>query len=131
MGHRVVSDRRAGYQGPLAGIEAALQAGIPADRPVLVVPADMPDLPDDLPSRLLADLTPGTIAVAHDGVQQQSLCLTFFPAVWQADLERFLDIGGRSVRRWLSGKPVSNVRFEASEPFYNINEPVDLRRRAA
>lgn len=131
FGHCVVSDIRPGFQGPLAGIEAALHAGVSAHRPVLIVPADMPDLPEELPMQLLAAGSPKAVVVAHDGTQQQSLCLSFFPTAWQADLTRFLDDGGRSVRRWLSGKPVVEVTFQGAHAFHNINKPADLNRHAA
>lgn len=129
-GHRVVPDLRAGYQGPLAGIEAALLAGIPADRPVLVVPVDMPDLPADLPAALLAQARPEQLVVVHDGQRLQPLCMMFFPGSWQVSLSTFLDAGGRSVRQWLADKPLQQVQLLRPHAFENINEPADLLIRS-
>ena len=66
FGLDVVADRIVGFRGPLAGIQALMQAG--RDRGashVLVVPADTPFLPDDLASRLSsADPEQATVRVA-------------------------------------------------------------------
>ena len=129
-GHSVVPDLRPGYQGPLAGIEAALLAGIPADRPVLVVPVDMPDLPAELPAALLAQAVPEQLVVVHDGKRLQPLCMMFFPGRWKVSLTTFLDAGRCGVQQWLADKPLLQVKFARSEAFNNINEPADLLIRS-
>jgi molybdenum cofactor guanylyltransferase len=127
MGYPVIADQRDGFQGPLAGVEACLQhvtAG-----PVLIVPADMPDLPADLPQRLLGKLTRQSIVIAHDGEQSQPLCMVMYPHIWLESLTRWLDSGGRSVHRWLSDKPVRYEHFSDASEFSNINEKSDLQRK--
>lgn len=126
LGYPVVPDLRAGFQGPLAGIEACLQhvtAG-----PVLIVPADMPDLPADLPQKLFAKLTMQSIVIAHDGQQSQPLCMAMHPHIWRESLTRWLDNGGRSMHRWLSDKPVLHEHYSNASEFSNINEKSDLQR---
>jgi molybdenum cofactor guanylyltransferase len=126
MGYPVIADQRDGFQGPLAGVEACLQhvtAG-----PVLIVPADMPDLPADLPQRLLGKLTGQSIVIAHDGEQSQPLCMVMYP-IWLESITRWLDSGGRSVHRWLSDKPVQYEYFSDASEFSNINEKSDLQRK--
>jgi molybdenum cofactor guanylyltransferase len=127
FGYPVIADIRAGFQGPLAGIEACLQHA--GKEPVLIVPADMPDLPEDLPQRLLERLDRNSIAVAHDGKQTQVLCLAMYPDTWRASLSTYLDTGNRGVNRWLSNKPIIQVRFDDVAKFSNINEKSDLCRQ--
>jgi molybdenum cofactor guanylyltransferase len=125
LGYPVIPDLRDGFQGPLAGLEACLQhvnAG-----PVLIVPADMPDLPADLPQRLLGRLTTQSIVIAHDGEQAQPLCMAMYQHIWLESLTRWLDSGGRSVHRWLSDKPVRYEHFSDASEFSNINEKSDLQ----
>ena len=126
LGYPVIQDLRDGFQGPLAGIEACLQHV--AHGPAVIVPADMPDLPEDLPQKLLSKLTGQSIVIAHDGVQLQPLCMALYPHEWRDLLTAWLDNGGRSVRRWLSGLPVRNVKFKNSYKFSNVNENKDLLR---
>lgn len=127
MGYPVIQDLRSGFQGPLAGIEACLP--LVTAGPVLIVPADMPDLPEDLPQKLLAKLTTQSIVVAHDGEQTQPLCIALYPNFWVESLTRWLDQGGRSVHRWLSDKPVQYAHFTDVSAFRNINEESDLHRQ--
>lgn len=126
LGYPVIPDLRSGFQGPLAGIEACLQCV--TDGPVVIVPADMPDLPADLACRLLAPLTLQSIVIAHDGEQLQPLCMAMYPQQWHESLTTWLDHGGRGVHRWLSDKPVLQAHFLDASEFSNINEKSDLRR---
>lgn len=127
LGYPVVEDLRRGYQGPLAGIEACLLQV--TDGPVLIVPADMPDLPADLPQKLLEKLSPHSIVIAHDGEQTQPLCMALHAHGWIDSLTSWLDNGGRSVHRWLSDKPVRYVEFQDLSAFGNVNEKSDLCRQ--
>ena len=126
LGYPVIQDLRDGFQGPLAGIEACLQHV--AHGPVVIVPADMPDLPEDLPQKLLSELTGQSIVIAHDGEQAQPLCMAMYPLEWRDSLTVWLNHGGSSVQRWLAQKPVQIVRFEDPYKFSNINENKDLLR---
>src|SRR3546814_16032737 len=64
IGLRCVSDRRADYPGPMAGLEAGLYAS--DARWVLSVPVDAPHLPADLVNRMLAGAEAGGSARSCD-----------------------------------------------------------------
>lgn len=117
----VVSDARAELAGPLAGIEASLaEIGTPA---TVILPCDMPELPEDLVNRLLdACREPGGIAVAHDGERLQPLCLALREPFPREQISRYLDRGERSMHGWLDSQSPNIVRFaDAKEAFANIN----------
>lgn len=129
LGITPVPDRRPGFCGPLAGLEALLYAA--DDTPAVLVPCDMPWLPANLPVRLLSLLDArGTVVVAHDGEQLQPLCLAFYPADWRDDLSRYLDDGRRSAQGWLADKPVRLCRFDHPEAFSNLNTTEQARSLA-
>lgn len=122
---QVVSDRRADFAGPLAGIEAAL-ARCRQPR-ALIVPCDMPWLPEDLALRLFdAVQGPEEIAIAATKNRTQHLCMAMQGEYWRDNLSAFLDNGGRSVRDWLADKPVRRVQFGNTADFRNINRDTDI-----
>ncbi|GGG58276.1 molybdenum cofactor guanylyltransferase [Pseudohongiella nitratireducens] len=125
LGAKVVADQRAGFLGPLAGLEAVLLAADP-DLPLLVIPCDMPDLPADLATRLLTQLLNSpkeSVVIANDGERAQPLCMALYPSTVRHDLTAFLDKGGRGVFQWLKQHEVREVRY-AGQPqhFVNIND---------
>ncbi|MEX0737873.1 MAG: molybdenum cofactor guanylyltransferase [Pseudohongiella sp.] len=125
LGYDVLSDLRSAPCGPLAGIEACIHGRQAA--PVVVIPCDMPNVPSDLPERLLASLnTADDIAVVHDGRQDQPLCCAFYPRRWADDLSAQLDHGHYGVRHWLRDKPVNYVHFGNTTDFMNVNNPAEL-----
>ena len=123
LGARVCADRHGGFQGPLAGIDACLPHA--AHRQCLIVPCDMPWLPEKLPSALLAARhTDRDIAVLHDGERLQPLCMYLDRDIWRDDLVAYLESGQRSVHGWLAEKPVKEVILPASaDAFRNLNTP--------
>ncbi len=132
-GAQVCADIRAGFQGPLAGLEAALVQA-PVHQPVVVVPCDMPLLPGSLPRQLLAPVMadPAAISVLHDGQRRQQLCLALWPAATLPSLSAHLDQGQRSVASWLSGQLITEVLGRAGPDanalcWRNVNAPVDFR----
>lgn len=119
----VVSDLRAGYQGPLAGLEAA-SAQVITDY-LAVVPCDTPELPRDLVSRLAAELERDEtqIAYAHDGERAHYLCAVL-RSYCLASLPDWLDGGGRAVRHWYQCHQCSVVDFaDQAHAFANCNRP--------
>tara|TARA_R110000823_G_scaffold130015_16_gene258062 strand:- start:9130 stop:9711 length:582 start_codon:yes stop_codon:yes gene_type:complete len=118
-----VTDGRTDFQGPLAGIEAALPE-IETEY-LLVVTCDMPQLPKDLASRLRGTMlaNPALDACyAHDGERAQYLCTLIRHASLQT-LPAFLDAGERAVHRWYLAKQVAEVDFsDCREAFRNLNE---------
>jgi molybdopterin-guanine dinucleotide biosynthesis protein A len=128
FGCPVVSDRIAGFAGPLAGLHAALSAG--TGPLVLTVPCDSPFLPADLAARLLAALqeAEADIAVAKTLDQLHPVfCLCRREVL--PSLSAYLEGGERKFERWLATCKVVLVSFDDEvEAFSNINTGEDLRR---
>lgn len=123
-GHRVVPDTLPDYPGPLAGVQAALDA-VDA-RWLLVTPCDTPHLPADLALRLLGAARAGNVplAVATDGSRIHHSC--FLVRTDQRDhLAAFLASGERAVRHWQAGLASTTVRFDAAS-LANLNRPEDM-----
>lgn len=124
-GRRVLPDTLPDFQGPLAGVLAALKA-VTADW-LLVVPCDTPLLPADLALRLLgaAQLEGVPLAVAEDAARVHHSC--FLVHADQRDhLAGFLARGERAVRHWQAELSSARVRFDAAG-FANFNQPDDLK----
>ena len=120
-GHKVVTDERADFFGPLAGVEAGLMRC--KKNWLLVVPCDTPLLPADLFTQLHAAITEqtGTLAayaVSPDG--PQPLCCLLHPSI-SGSLSRFLDAGHGSVVDWLEQAGAVPVAFPDSVAFSNFN----------
>ena len=121
---QILADDRQDFQGPLAGVEAALPF-ILTDF-LVVVSCDMPHLPKDLVNRLIAPLSEEAndcpeISYAHDGVRAQYLC-----AAMRRDcltsLTQYLNEGHRAVRDWYKNRDTVTVDFSDCESsFRNYN----------
>ncbi len=127
LAERVVADGLDDFQGPLAGIAAALAV---TETPwLLTAPCDTPLLPADLGARLAAALAAhptADLAIAAAGERRHPLH-ALLPARLAAGLERYLAAGGRSVHGWLAGLGVTVVSFEPDgHAFTNANSPVEL-----
>lgn len=119
----VVEDRRADFQGPLAGLEAALPTV--STEYVLVTTCDTPLIPRDLARRLLTVMQEDSAldaCFAHDGERAHYLC-SFMRNSSLDTLSSFLDTGERAVHRWYRGKRVVAVDFsDCREGFRNFNQ---------
>ncbi|MEO8010439.1 MAG: molybdenum cofactor guanylyltransferase MobA, partial [Dokdonella sp.] len=122
-----ISDRVAGFAGPLAGIAAALEA---CTTPWLaMLPVDCPAPPPDLIPRLLAGaiVQRTSMAVAHDGQRRQPLF-----AICSRDLAS--DAGraaadGDGVWRWQDRHGAVEIDFaDRRAHFDNLNSAVDFDR---
>lgn len=128
-GYPVIGDAQASFDGPLAGISAAMQA---ASNPILLIsPCDSPLMGSEHFQRLLAALAPQyEIAVAFDGQRIQPV----FAAMrihLQKDLAQYLQNGERKLETWFKRHPLITVDFSDSpEVFYNINTLEDLQAAA-
>lgn len=128
----VIADPGRDYQGPLAGIAAALAAASTAW--VLIVPCDMPLLPNDLAARLSAAITQegGEIAIGNDGERNHPLP-TLVRASLAASLTRFLASGARKVEQWQAQHRVATADFsDHPDGFTNVNslwEAEEIGRR--
>ena len=123
----VLPDRRNGYQGPLAGLEAA--AACIATDYVAIAPCDTPLLPSDLVKRLLTALTvseSANISYAHDGHRSQYLC-AMIRRHCLTTLGAFLDDDHRAVKAWYRQHACVVVDFsDCATSFRNYNSLAEL-----
>jgi molybdopterin-guanine dinucleotide biosynthesis protein A len=136
FGLPVVSDSVAGYQGPLAGVHAALE-WVKANRPgveqVVTVATDTPFFPTDLLQRFLS--APGgdsnfRVAQSDMGVHP---VIGLWPIGLSESLETSLERGERKVTAWTKDHGAVPVFFstvdvggQSIDPFFNINAHGDL-----
>lgn len=116
-GYRVIPDTLPGFQGPLAGVLAGLQAA--SDEWLLVVPCDMPHLPADLVARLLAARQGFSIVIADDGIRTHPAVMLIHAGLAE-NLADYLAAGKRSVRGFQESTGFAKARFDAAE-MANIN----------
>ena len=120
-----VSDELPGYQGPLAGIYAALQ--VIATQQVLILPCDSPTPPKDLLERLSAQLAShnADICYAHDGERGQYL-FALLNTELKSHLGAYLTSGGRSVNQWYKQLNWVHTDFSGqASAFLNFNKASD------
>ncbi len=126
FGLPVVSDNLEGFQGPLAGILAALRR---VRHPwLLVVPCDTPLVPADLAARLqtAAEAQRRPAAVVHDGERLQPLHLLVSTHLAD-DLGAWLAGGGRRLESWLERHRPAVADFsDQPHAFVNLNTPEAL-----
>ncbi len=126
LGYPVVKDIREDYQGPLAGLEAAVPL---VEKPFLAIgTCDTPRLPPDLLERLAApferrpDSQPD-LTFASDGARDHYLC-ALLSTRCLSSLHDYLEGGGRAVKHWYRCLEAERVLFdEGPEAFYNHNRP--------
>jgi molybdopterin-guanine dinucleotide biosynthesis protein A len=127
LGVEVVSDRRPG-QGPLAGLEAALQA---AQVPwVLLLACDLAAL-DAATLRLLlagraAAQEAGALAVVARGPRGPEPLVALYHQRLEPEVTRRLDTGARALHRLIEATRVQWVEVEDSRVLVNLNAPEDL-----
>ncbi|MBF0427178.1 MAG: molybdenum cofactor guanylyltransferase [Magnetococcales bacterium] len=128
FGLKVFSDLRPDFPGPLAGIETALTI---ATTPwVLVIPVDLPFLPEDLVDKLAAAAMDPTqpVTVASRGRLHPTVCL--WPRASRPNITAALDANRLALGGWFARNPHQVVEFPcregAPDPFFNINTPDDL-----
>jgi molybdopterin-guanine dinucleotide biosynthesis protein A len=125
-GWPVISDQTDSFDGPLAGILAAMNH---ADADVLVViPCDSPLIKSEHLQRLLLTRaeTNADVAVAFDGVRLHPVFLAIKTGL-QASLQEYLASGQRKVAVWLEQQNLVAVDFSGEpEIFSNINTLAEL-----
>ncbi len=121
-GFPVVADRMKDFQGPLAGLAAALDAA--KGDYVVTAPCDGPLLPADLVSRLAhaLSITPSaSIAVVSLSGWLQPVYALLKHDV-RENLEHFLSTGERRVGKWIKSENMVTVDFSnEAECFQNVN----------
>ena len=135
FGCPVIADTISDFQGPLAGIEAALTwiaANSPRTRWAVTVPGDTPFIPTDLVARLLEAVGEGRMAVACSEAGVHPV-VGLWPVTMAAALRDALAQEQRKVTRWVEQQGAVQVFFPPAEigkgridPFFNINRPDDL-----
>lgn len=124
LGMRTLPDRRPGYPGPLAGIEAGLAACHTAY--LLVSPCDTPHIPGDLGPRLWQAMQDGNAELAYACDQTRHHYLhVLLRTTLAGSLAAYLDQGGRAVRHWLGGRRVAQVGWD-DDCFGNLNATEQL-----
>lgn len=126
LGHAVVADRVDGFAGPLAGLQAGLDA---SDAPLLVtVPCDSPFLPPDLVARLAAarSIDDADAAVVSIGGKLQPVFALVHTRV-QPALADFLQRGARKVEEFHATLNSVHVAFDdEAQAFANLNTREEL-----
>jgi molybdenum cofactor guanylyltransferase len=126
---KVVADQHSGFQGPLAGFYAGLQA---AAHPLMIsVPCDSPFLPMDLVRRmtLTLDTREASVALAKcEGRIQPVFCLMRATAELQDSLQAFIESGQRKVDVWAAQRNHVEVEFADRRAFANINSLDELKQ---
>lgn len=97
LGHRVVSDLREGFNGPLAGFESALHHA--SHDWVLTCPTDVPLLPPGY-AAAFTTVQPLHIATGRISAQAEPL-FSLLPKQALPSLRAALDAGERRATRWL------------------------------
>lgn len=124
IGRLAPADLRENHQGPLAGLEAAIPEL--QGEYVLLVPCDMPLLPEDLAQQLLRRLgaSPAAqVCYAQTADSPQYLCAVLRRSALSG-LQAFLDSGGRAVHLWYAS--IGAVALDCDgqrEKFLNLNRP--------
>ncbi|MGV6851646.1 MAG: molybdenum cofactor guanylyltransferase MobA [bacterium] len=117
----VVVDKQSTFEGPLAGIMAAME-NKPEFEWFFVVPCDVPYLPENLLPRLWSARSQKKPVAASDGERLQGLCVL----IHQDDLpglKAYLNAGERRVMRWLNENQCIAVDFsDQKAAFKNINQ---------
>ena len=126
-GFPVISDNSSGYQGPMAGIAAA----IPHCRHewVLVIPCDMPYLPTTLVERLYSGKGKSSISIAEvrDSLNQNYLQLAFLiNRSMQVLLKQSLDNNQLKLMHWIKQQDTTVIPFTKKENFKNFNHLTDF-----
>jgi molybdenum cofactor guanylyltransferase len=122
LGYTVVSDTMEDFQGPLAGILAAMHKC--GHEVAIIIPCDSPLLPIDLAERLLEPLRAEAMDLSYvnDGHREQYL-LAAVKLRCLNSLQDYLLQGGRSVRGWHKHLQCQAVDFsDCGNAFLNLNE---------
>lgn len=127
FGYPLIGDANPNFEGPLAGILAAMQA---AKNPVLLVaPCDSPLMQTSHLHRLLSALKDDDvdIATAFDGRRVQPVFAALRTCL-QNDLRDYLRGGERKLEYWFNRHSVKRIDFsDCASIFANINTPEDLK----
>ena len=126
FGYPVIADDLTGFQGPLAGMAAAMNHT--STDYIFTCPCDGPLLPTGIVARLHTVLSrqEAEICVVHDGKRMQSV-YALIDCQLQDSLREFLACGGRKIEHWYEQHNLVQADFsEMQDNFLNVNEQRDL-----
>jgi len=126
FGFPVVADDLTGFQGPLAGFVAAMQA-VESDY-ILTLPCDGPIVHEEYVEEMRRAMqrSEADIVVASDGEWMQPV-YALIPCRLLDDLKQFLDSGERKIDRWYARHQTMQLVFPAESGFFtNINTLQEL-----
>lgn len=120
FGYQVLSDDNGNFDGPLAGILAAMQHASHAT--LLIMPCDSPLIGRQHLQRLLDQLDDQTeIAAAFDGQRLHPVVAAIKTDI-RDDLQAYLQRGERRLEQWFNSRRLLKVDFsDVPEVFANIN----------
>lgn len=116
-GHRVLADTLPGFQGPLAGVLAGLQAA--SNEWMLVVPCDMPHLPENLVQCLLDARQGFAIVIAEDDARTHPALMLIHRTLAER-LGAYLGSGRRSIHGFQEEIGFTAAKFDPAG-MANIN----------
>lgn len=126
LGYPVVSDQLSDFQGPLAGVAAAMEH---VTTPyILTLPCDAPYVDGEYVQKMLAGLISGQtdLAVAFDGARIQPIH-AIIPVRLLDDLKQFLGKNSRKVDTWYSQYAMGIIDFSKQKKmFENLNTLQEL-----
>jgi len=125
-GHPVIEDKLDNFQGPLAGLLAAMQ--YTNKDYILTLPCDSPQPPDNLQQFLINAMqqTNKQCAISDDGQRRQPL-FSLIATQYKNDLNTFLKQGHRKVGDFFHSLNPAVCDFSAqAERFNNFNRAEDL-----
>lgn len=118
---KVIGDKAGGFQGPLTGITTCIPEC--NHEWILVIPCDIPVLPDNLVEQLSNTSSKLIVAKAHE--QRQLVFLMH--ASLKYNLDDFLQQGHQKAMSWIELQKPEVVVFEdEAAMFSNINTPDEL-----
>jgi molybdenum cofactor guanylyltransferase len=124
----VVADRRSGFLGPLAGIEAAFLSHH-ADW-LLSIPVDTPFFPHDLAAKMCQAVQGEDIPVVAKSGGRLHPVVTLWPRSVLTKLTTALDAKQLRLHDWFKHQEHKQLSFDGKkgerDPFFNINRPEDL-----
>ena len=127
-GHPVVSDARADFPGPLAGMLAGLEHA--PGNPVLTLPVDAPLVSEHYPERMASALAgSGRTACVASFRQRIEPVFCLLDKTLAPSLRDYLEQGGRAVNGWLGEIDALPVDFsDTPQQFINLNVEQDQKR---
>jgi molybdopterin-guanine dinucleotide biosynthesis protein A len=124
LGYAVYTDQNKNFDGPLAGMAST----IPHCRHdwILVIPCDMPLLPENLVSSMLESASGKQLVVISAGNQPQLILLLHCDLL--ASIQQYLAGSRHSAMQWVASLDHQQLEMAIDRRFGNINTPEQLDR---